>query len=214
METIKAVSPTVSGIYLIKKAADKTVAFFYEGGYILTQKRLSFYQIDIKYVRDLAQKDDAVRSVSPQILKERRPFVGIIIILDDKKYCVPLSSPKPKHEKMKNDRDFTRIVVDGKIIGVLNFNSMIPVDDRVIKCLDLHITSKDTMENRHYKTMCIKQLNWCQKNQNSIVTKANKLYRLVTETPEKNRNLTHRCCDFQKLETILARYLSKQQLCS
>jgi len=67
----------------------------------LTQKRLSFYQIDIKYVRDLAQKDDAVRSVSPQILKERRPFVGIIIILDDKKYCVPLSSPKPKHEKMK-----------------------------------------------------------------------------------------------------------------
>ena len=65
----------------------------------MKQKRLSFYQIDYKYVRDLANRDDIVRSVSPQIQKENRPFVGIIVVCDDKKYCVPLSSPKPKHEK-------------------------------------------------------------------------------------------------------------------
>jgi hypothetical protein len=33
--------------------------------------------------------------------------------------------------------------------------------------------------------------------------KANKLYSIVTETPEKHKNLVHRCCDFKKLEAIL-----------
>ena len=131
----------------------------------MKQKRLSFYQIDYKYVRDLANRDDIVRSVSPQIQKENRPFVGIIVVCDDKKYCVPLSSPKPKHEKMKNDKDFSKIIAEEKLIGVLNFNSMIPVDDCVIERLDLRIKNNDNPQVKSYKRMCIKQLDWCQKNQ-------------------------------------------------
>lgn len=46
-------------------------------GVFMEQKRLSLYQIDLKYIRDLAEVDDNVRSVSPQIGKEKRPFVGI-----------------------------------------------------------------------------------------------------------------------------------------
>ena len=130
----------------------------------MKQKRLSFYQIDYKYVRDLANRDDIVRSVSPQIQKENRPFVGIIVVCDDKKYCVPLSSPKPKHEKMKNDKDFSKIIAEEKLIGVLNFNSMIPVDDCVIERLDLRIKNNDNPQVKSYKRMCIKQLDWCQKN--------------------------------------------------
>ncbi len=177
----------------------------------MKQKRLSFYQIDYKYVRDLANRDDIVRSVSPQIQKENRPFVGIIVVCDDKKYCVPLSSPKPKHEKMKNDKDFSKIIAEEKLIGVLNFNSMIPVDDCVIERLDLRIKNNDNPQVKSYKRMCIKQLDWCQKNQEAIVIKANKLYTLVTQTPDKMRNLTRRCCDFKKLEAVLERRLAKAQ---
>lgn len=122
----------------------------------MKQERLSFYQIDLKYVRNLAQKDYNVRSVSPQIEKENRPFVGIIVICDNKKYCVPLSSPKPKHEKMKNDVDFTKIIDNEKIIGVLNFNSMIPVNDSVIKPFNLNIKKNDNQQDKHYKKMCVK----------------------------------------------------------
>lgn len=46
----------------------------------MKQERLNLYIVDIKYVRDLAKKDDNVLSVSPQSEKDRRPFVGIIII--------------------------------------------------------------------------------------------------------------------------------------
>ncbi len=218
MEPIKAVSPTVSGTdksgesyrkwnLLMKKL--RFIRSFYFGKEIfMQQKRLSLYQIDMKYIRDLANKDENVMSVSPQINKENRPFVGIVVICDKQKYCIPLSSPKPKHNKMKNDVDFTKIYDKNKLLGVLNFNNMIPVDESVIKLFDLHIKSTDSPETAHYKKMAIKQLNWCQQNQNAIVIKANKLYNMVTLTPEKSRNITRRCCDFKKLEAILEKYIA------
>ena len=93
----------------------------------MEQKRLNLYLIDTKYIRNLAQADDRVMSVSPQIEKETRPFVGIIIVCGEQKYCIPLSSPKPKHKSMKNDIDFMKIMDGEKLIGVLNFNNMVPV---------------------------------------------------------------------------------------
>ncbi len=177
----------------------------------MEQKRLSLYQIDMKYIRDLANKDDNVRSVSPQVDKEKRPFVGIIIVCDDKKYCVPLSSPKPKHEKMKNDIDFTKIYDNNKLLGVLNFNNMIPVDESVLKRVDLKIRNTDTADVIRYKTLTVKQLTWCQQNQDAIISKANKLYKMITFTPEKSHNLTRRCCNFKKLERVLEKYVAKSE---
>ena len=118
-------------------------------------------------------------SVSPQIGKETRPFVGIVIICGIQKYCIPLSSPKPKHKSMKNDVDFMKILDGEKLIGVLNFNNMIPVDESCIIPLDLRITERDDAATKKYKKMAAKQLNWCQHNQESIVKKANKLYMMV-----------------------------------
>ena len=43
------------------------------------------------------------------------------------KYFAPLSSPKQKHLKMKNDIDFYKLS-NGKL-GAINFNNMIPVPD-------------------------------------------------------------------------------------
>lgn len=96
----------------------------------MQQKRLNLYLIDIKYIRDLARAEDHVMSVSPQISKERRPFIGVIVICGDKEYCVPLSSPKPKHATMKNDLDFTKIYDGSKLLGVLNFNNRIPLSKK------------------------------------------------------------------------------------
>ena len=46
----------------------------------MEQKRLNLYLIDMKYIRNLVKIEDKVMSVSPQIGKETRPFVGIVII--------------------------------------------------------------------------------------------------------------------------------------
>jgi hypothetical protein len=40
--------------------------------------KLRLYRMDMKYVRDLARVDDNVMSVSPQVEKANRPFVGVV----------------------------------------------------------------------------------------------------------------------------------------
>ena len=144
-------------------------------------------------------------SVSPQIGKSTRPFIGVIVICNDKQYCVPLSSPKEKHKTMKNDVDFMKIFDGDKLIAVLNFNEMIPVRTDVIAPLNMRQEKNDDVKTKHYKKMTSKQLSFCQKNQDTIVRKANRLYDLIT-SEKASFNLRKRCCDFVKLESVLARY--------
>ena len=174
----------------------------------MKQERLNLYFMDMKYVRYLHKADDRVQSISPQIHKSNRPFVGIVVICDDHKYCIPLDSAKEKHKTQKNDVDFTRFFDGDKLISVLNFNNMIPIDDRFITKVDLKISSKDNSSQANYKKLCIKEIEWCRKNQEAIVRKANKLYYLV-QKPNCSNMLKKRCNDFKKLEKVLEKLLSK-----
>ena len=76
----------------------------------MIQAPLEVYRIDMKYIRNLHNIDDRVLSVSPQIGKDERPFLGVLAICNEHKYCVPLSKPKEKHEKMRDKIDFKKIV--------------------------------------------------------------------------------------------------------
>lgn len=87
---------------------------------------------------------------------------------------------------------------------------MIPVENGVVTKVDLHDNHKDTIIQRQRKGLLRKELNWCRNNYELIERRVQKVYALVTETPEKNRNLTRRCCNFKKLENILDKYISKQ----
>ena len=171
----------------------------------MKQARLNLYLVDMKYIRNLSHADDRVMSVSPQIGKSNRPFVGIIVICSEKQYCIPLSSPKEKHKFMKNAVDFIKIYDDDKLIGVLNINAMIPVNQDVISPLVTRASRNDSPADAHYKKMAKKQLEFCQKNQNSIVNRANRLYEMIT-SGKAGGLLSRRCCDFNKLECVLAQY--------
>ncbi len=168
----------------------------------MKQDKLKLYTMDMKYVRDLHNVDDRVQSVSPQIHKSNRPFVGVVVVCDNRKYCIPLDHPKEKHYKMNNDIDFTKVFDGNKLIGVLNFNNMIPVDDNLINILDIRSDKKDSENKNAYKILCAKELDWIQKNQDAIVKKANKLYRMIV-SDKANYSLKRRCLDFAKLEIVL-----------
>ncbi len=45
----------------------------------MKQERLNLYRIDMKYIRNLHNIDDRVSSVSPQIGKQHRIYVGTVI---------------------------------------------------------------------------------------------------------------------------------------
>lgn len=183
-------------------------------------EKLNLYYIDMKYVRNLSHVDDHVMSVSPQRQKQSRPFVGIVVMLNGRNYCIPLSSPKAKFEKMKSQLDLFKILDDRhknsngapKLLGVLNINNMIPVDNAVIKEVDLRVSPKDDRETQRYKELMQMQIKFCRQNADVILSHARKVYDLVMLTPEKNRNLTRRCLNFAALESVLEKYLAKSEV--
>lgn len=182
-------------------------------------KEFNFYSVDLKYIRELAKYDDNVMSISPQRGKSTRPFLGIITIINNKQYCIPLTSPKDKFINSKSNIDFIKIFDDSiessnrelKIIGILNINNMIPVNEKYIRKMNLKYSTVDNKNKIRRYTLLINQLDWCRKNMDVIINRANKVYIMVTETPGKSRNLTRRCCDFKKLEEVSDRYLHKNK---
>jgi protein AbiQ len=166
-------------------------------------KRFKLYNVNIKYIRNLHRVDDNVPSVSPQIGKQARPFLGIVVLINGSKFCIPLSSNSVKKNKdfesMRENITFRKVRdKDGKVLAVLNLNNMIPVREEYITEIDLKIRANDEPEAIRRKKLCIKELNWCQSNQNEIERLANELYRMYSSNePFGKRKI---CLDFPALE--------------
>ena len=135
----------------------------------MKQERLNLYRIDMKYIRNLHNVDNRVSSVSPQIGKQHRIYIGIVVICNEKKYLIPLSHPVAKHKKMSTRADFDKIIdKHGKLLGVLNYNLMIPVGEAQLIKLNLKESKADSISIKHYKQLCIDELNWYRKNSDII----------------------------------------------
>lgn len=155
--------------------------------------RLSFYICDTGYIDYLRKYDNRVPQVDKGGISYLRPLVGIILEIDGSKFYAPLSSPKAKHLKMNNSRDFIKI--DSGNLGVINLNNMIPVLDKYIQEVDI---TNYAIKNKHdvdYVNLLSNQLTWCNSNREAIKVKALKLYKLISKG-YGNDNLMLRCCDF------------------
>lgn len=184
--------------------------FLFMKGLSMSEEKLSLYNVDMKYNRELANHDDNVLSNSPQIGKENRPYIGIIVLINGKHYCAPITSPKPKHNSMPKNFDYVKIYDNDRLISVINFNNMIPVCKAVISKIDIQIHKNDNPQVKKNKTLLAKELDWCQKNLASIMKKAQKTYEAVISGNSRNHKLIKRSCDFQKLEKVLEKWIEKE----
>lgn len=176
----------------------------------MKEDKYSLYYVDMKYNRELANHDDNVLSSSPQIGKENRPYIGILIMINGKQYCAPITSPKPKHNSMPKNFDYLKIYDNEKLISVINFNNMIPVCQSVIEKIDIQIHNNDSPQIKKKKTLLAKELDWCQKNSVAVKKNAQKTYEAVISGKSRNQNLIKRSCNFKKLEEILERWIEKE----
>ena len=166
-------------------------------------KRLKLYYIDMKYIRNLHKIDEHVFSVSPQIGKQNRPFLGIIVMVNGEKYCIPLTSNSPGKSKnfadMRENITFRKVRdKKGNVLAALNLNNMIPVREEYIAEINLRIFEYDTEAVKKWKKLCAKELDWCQANQNEIEYLANELYRKYCAVEQfQKRKL---CLNFPLLE--------------
>lgn len=133
--------------------------------------------------------------------KASRPFVGILFEINNYNYFAPLSSPKPKHLKMKNNIDFYKI--DGGKLGAINLNNMIPVPKGQFKYIDTNRRCVNPNEQM-YQNLLKKQLRFLNREGKRLKNKALKLYekRIKGQLPMQ---VINRCCDFRLLEEKVER---------
>ena len=107
-------------------------------------------------------------------------------------YFAPLSSPKEKHFKMHDNIDFLKI--DGGKLGVVNLNSMIPVEYDNIEIINL----SNKYANKKYINLLNKQSYWINRHKNRLFSKAYKLYKDYYND-KLNFLIKERCCNYPLL---------------
>jgi protein AbiQ len=112
------------------------------------------------------------------------------------KYFAPLSSYKPKHEKMKDSLDFVKI----KNYAVVNINNMFPVPDGEYTYVDIA-----EVKNPQYRKLLMTEYRILRKLQDKIKKNAAVLYKHKKEMGTSTA-LAKRCNDFHLLEEKCHQY--------
>ena len=164
---------------------------------------MKLYNVKDRYINYIKEHDHIVLDNK----NEQRPYVGVVCTVGKVHYYVPLSSPKPKHAKMKNAKDFHKIA--GGRYGTLNFNNMIPVEHSQL--IEIDITNhpdalyRELLRNQHRELVNM---------QDVIYKKAAGIYSLYLTkdglTPS-DKKIKDRCCNFPLLEEKMEEYCSAGQ---
>ncbi len=157
-------------------------------------KKLKIVKIDYEYCDYLRNFDNKVSYNAGK--KELRPFLGVLFNIDNIEYFAPLSSPKLKHQKLKNTIDLLKI--NNGLYGVVNFNNMIPVTKENYIEFDLYTKPKNKSELQRVELLK-NQLRWLNLNKKKVIQKSRMLYNLYKNNKLPN-NVKERCCNFILLE--------------
>ena len=65
---------------------------------------MRFYNIKDDYIAYLRTYDSKVAENKHEV----RPYLGVVFEIENMKYYAPFTSPKQKHLKMKNGKDFRK----------------------------------------------------------------------------------------------------------
>jgi protein AbiQ len=177
--------------------------------YIVVGGSMDWYVVDKKYIKYLTQFDSRVGYV--EYGERLKLHIGILLTVGDFHYYVPISSAKPKHQKMSNSLDFHKLQdeTSGYLYAVLNINNMIPVPDNCLTQLKYNqVENFRSFSNEKEKTNYIyllqKEKALIDNVQNTIQTKALKLYQKCVAKPDSS--LASRCCNFKMLEEKCSSY--------
>lgn len=165
-------------------------------------EKLFLYEIDNSYIKRLNE-------VEPKVFynhgKHNRPFVGVLLTFNSQQYFAPLSSPKKKHEYMRESLTFCKIEEKDKLIAVINLNNMIPAPNPIVK----KVGNIKFNDKQYFNLLMTQQRSINANNNNKAIRKkAKKLLHLYTHNllPNKVKKL---CNDFNKLNYVSNKYVKQ-----
>lgn len=173
----------------------------------MEKNKLKWYIANKEYVNYLRQFDEKVENIDYNT--KLKPYIGILITINEFNYYVPISSAKEKHYKIREGMDFIKLIQDSKIIGVLNLNNMIPISDENVKVLKYkEIENYRDFDSYKQRTLYISflsfELNLINDKMEKIKKSAMKLYNERINNPTSN--VSKRCCNFKLLEQKCIEY--------
>lgn len=158
--------------------------------------KLNFYIIDDKYINYLRQFDEHIAYNKNQ----KRPYIGVVIVVEEHYYFAPLFSPKQKHKTYKDNLTFFKIVnkKTKNDLGIIRFSDMIPVPQECVYLLDIKSKSYG------YKRLLSEQYSYINipANKKKILDKAEKLYNIVCKPGKSKMHIFYKelSCNFKLLE--------------
>lgn len=185
------------------------------------EENLTFINIDQNYLKKLHETCSEVYYKSNGY--ENKPYIGILINKNDRKYVIPLSSAKEKHKSWKNVNNECYLIYEiakkscmrqgniwvnidetnvKHILSVIDIKKMIPIIDGVYSRVNINPADDDTKELRKYKDLLNKEYTFCLKIIDEVIAKANKLYDKQMTTGK----VVKFCCDFKALESVAMSY--------
>ena len=177
----------------------------------MTKNRLHLYRIDMKYIRELHKVCDHVPSVSPQLGKDNRHFIGIIVMVNSRMYAIPITRHDGKPQKRKtlhNNAGYTKVITEtGRFVSGINFIDMIPVTEKQLLPMDDYSIRKNDSrleKNRKRDLKFISDYVNEEDHSREIENKAITLYnQYISNEPFKIRKY---CLPFNELEIVCDKY--------
>lgn len=154
--------------------------------------------VDKEYLKYLKKIDYRVN------VKQNRPFAGIITMVDEQKYIIPLTSQttEKRREEGKNKRSalITTFVTESSSTEIANllYNNMIPIIDGVYHKIEIDSKVDTYLSN---------EIRFIRKEWDTIKEKANTVYTERYKQQSANYHFLNRaCCDYKKLEQAACIY--------
>ena len=181
--------------------------------------RIQFITIDNEYLKSLFLKDNKIYFRESGY--DKKPYVGILLVISGIKYAIPLTSAKEKHKEFKNyyDGQFLIFFNERKIknlnnaifikneegthkhiLAVLDVRRMVPIIDGYFEYIDINIKENDSSYTKKYKDLLRKELLFCISIKRKILDVAQIIY------DDNSTHAKYNYCNFKKLETIALRY--------
>lgn len=152
---------------------------------------MKLYYVDEDYINELRNIDNKVL-----LNKSTRPYLGVVLSINNLNYFVPLSSPK-ENKKVNNQLSIKLFEVNNREnrLGYLLFLNMIPVPDKHLAKIDMEHIKKYDLE---YYKLLTNQLIFIRQENERILNKAQKVYNnaVIKKVPF----ISSICVDYLALE--------------
>ena len=164
--------------------------------------KLNFYIVDDNYIEYLSKFDKHIAYNK----NEKRPYIGVVILVKEHYYFAPMFSPKQRHKTYKDNLTFFKMksIKDKNDLGIIRFSDMIPVPQDNVELLDV----KD--KPYAYRRLLSEQYKYINlpDNRQKIMDKADRLYTVVTSNSKGKTAKFYKqlSCDFKLLEEQSLKY--------